>query len=315
MYNVFGMGDLSAFSFQKIRAYGDVPVLFSHYALNENTGTVEGFMEFQEPVWSHHIQAQWEQLGAASVTVLTFQHNDGNQSAASALNRVTKLACSPGFRLVQSGCCNPKLLAKANELAEKDQAKLTAPEFDEKTQAVIKQSLAVAERISESMVTKKELQDFGESSQKSSEELLCHVDEIKEKIAKDYEDHFRSQTVTISSQSEMISKQSVTISKLQSALEAKGKDMDVLTKKNHSQSVIIARLNTERDSALKKLQTLQNSQPGGRLLEKISRKLDDLEAGVLKKTSRKLDDLEAGVLEEMSHKLDDLWEESKKRRT
>jgi hypothetical protein len=314
MYNIWE-GNLERFSLQKARESGDVPVVFTQYALKENNGTVEGFMEFQEQVWSQQIQAQWEQLGAASVTVLTFQNNDGNHSAASALNRVTNLARSPEFKLVMTGYCNPKLLVKANELAEKDQAKLTAPEFDEKTQAVIKQSLAVAERISESMVTKKELQDFGESSQKSSEELLCHVDEIKEKIAKDYEDHFRSQTVTISSQSEMISKQSVTISKLQSALEAKGKDMDVLTKKNHSQSVIIARLNTERDSALKKLQTLQNSQPGGRLLEKISRKLDDLEAGVLKKTSRKLDDLEAGVLEEMSHKLDDLWEESKKRRT
>jgi hypothetical protein len=284
MYNVHE-DDIGAFSLQKARGAGQVPVVFTQYALNENTGTVEGFMEFQEQVWSQQIQAQWEQLGAASVTVLTFQNNDGNHSAASALNRVTKLARNDGFRLIQAGCCNPKLLAKANELAEKEQAKLTAPEFDEKTQAVIKQSLAVAERISESMVTKKELQDFGESSQKSSEELLCHVDEIKEKIAKDYEDHFRSQTVTISSQSEMISKQSVTISKLQSALEAKGKDMDMMTKKNHSQSVIIARLNTERDNALKKLQTLQNSQPGGRLLE------------------------------EMSRKLDDLWEESKKRRT
>jgi hypothetical protein len=307
MYNVHE-DDIGAFSLQKARGAGQVPVVFTQYALNENTGTVEGFMEFQEQVWSQQIQAQWEQLGAASVTVLTFQNNDGNHSAASALNRVTKLARNDGFRLIQAGCCNPKLLAKANELAEKDQAKLTTPEFDEKTQAVIKQSLAVAERISESMVTKKELQDFGESSQKSSEELLCHFDEMKEKIGKDYED--------------VILRQSVTISKLQSTLEAKEKDMhmfrkdmDVLTKKNHSQSVIIARLNTERDSALKKLQTLQNSQPGGRLLEKISRKLDDLEAGVLKKTSRKLDDLEAGVLEEMSHKLDDLWEESKKRRT
>lgn len=285
MYNVHE-DDIGAFSLQKARGAGQVPVVFTQYALNENTGTVEGFMEFQEQVWSHQIQAQWEQLGAASVTVLTFQNNDGNHSAASALNRVTKLARNDGFRLIQAGCCNPKLLAKANELAEKDQAKLTTPEFDEKTQAVIKQSLAVAERISESMVTKKELQDFGESSQKSSEELLCHVDEIKEKIAKDYE--------------AVILRQSVTISKLQSALEAKGKDMDVLTKKNHSQSVIIARLNTERDSALKKLQTLQNSQPGGRLLEKISRKLDDLEAG---------------VFEEMSRKLDNLWDESKKRRT
>jgi len=228
-------------------------------------------------------------LGAASVTVLTFQHNDGNHSAASALNRVTKLASSPGFKLITTGSCNPKLQAKAKELAEKEHVKLnTTTEFDEKTQAVIKQSLAVAERISESMVTKKELQDLGESSQRSSDELKCRVVEINEKITQDYED-------AIKSQSAIISKQSVTISKLQSALEAKGKDMeakqkeiDSLTKKNHSQSVIIAKLNTERDNAVKKFENLQqNSYPRGKLMEDMTH---------------------------MRRKLDDLWEESKRRR-
>lgn len=113
------------------------------------------------------------------------------------------------------------------------------------------------------------------------EEMRCNVNDIKDWAG-------------------VMLSQSITISKLQSELKAKGKDMDVLTKKNHSQSVIIARLGEERDSALKELQTLQNSQPGGRLLEKISRKLDDREVG---------------VFEEMSRKLDNLWDESKKRRT
>ena len=288
MYNA-DEDKLEAFSLQKARGAGDVPVVFTQYALNESTGTAEGFMDFQEQVWSHQIQTQWEQLGAASVTVLTFQHNDGNHSAASALNRVTKLASSPGFKLITTGSCNPKLQAKAKELAEKEHVKLnTSTEFDEKTQAVIKQSLAVAERISESMVTKKELQDLGESSQKSSEELKCRVVEINEKITQDYED-------AIKSQSAIISKQSVTISKLQSALEAKGKDMeakqkeiDSLTKKNHSQSVIIAKLNTERDNAVKKFENLQqNSYPRGKLMEDMTH---------------------------MRRKLDDLWEESKRRR-
>jgi len=288
MYNA-DEDKLEAFSLQKARGAGDVPVVFTQYALNESTGTAEGFMDFQEQVWSHQIQTQWEQLGAASVTVLTFQHNDGNHSAASALNRVTKLASSPGFKLITTGSCNPKLQAKAKELAEKEHVKLnTTTEFDEKTQAVIKQSLAVAERISESMVTKKELQDLGESSQRSSDELKCRVVEINEKITQDYED-------AIKSQSAIISKQSVTISKLQSALEAKGKDMeakqkeiDSLAKKNHSQSVIIAKLNTERDNAVKKFETLQqNSYPRGKLMEDMTH---------------------------MRRKLDDLWEESKRRR-
>ena len=288
MYNAF-KENLEDFSLPKARENGEMPTVFTQYALNESTGTAEGFMEFQEQVWSHQIQSQWEQLGAASVTVLTFQNNDGNHSAASALNRVTKLASSPGFKLITTGSCNPKLQAKAKELAEKEHVKLnTTTEFDEKTQAVIKQSLAVAERISESMVTKKELQDLGESSQRSSDELKCRVVEINEKITQDYED-------AIKSQSSIISKQSVTISKLQSALEAKGKDMeakqkeiDSLAKKNHSQSVVIAKLNTERDNAVKKFENLQqNSYPRGKLMEDMTH---------------------------MRRKLDDLWEESKRRR-
>jgi len=261
MYNAF-KENLEDFSLPKVRESGEMPIVFTQYALNESTGTAEGFMDFQEQVWSHQIQSQWEQLGAASVTVLTFQHNDGNHSAASALNRVTKLASSPGFKLITTGSCNPRLLAKAKELAEKEQVKTNTTEFDEKTQAVIKQSLAVAERISESMVTKKELQEFGESSQKSSEELMCHVDEIKEKIKKDYED--------------VILRQSVNISKLQSALEAKTRDMDQLTKKNNSQSAIIARLNSERDSANRKVRTLENSQSGGTQLDEIRDMVADL---------------------------------------
>jgi hypothetical protein len=271
MYNA-NEETLESFSLQKARESVEVPIIFTQYALNEITGMVEGFMEFHEPVWSHHIQAQWEQLGAASVTILTFQYNDGNHSAASALNRVTKMASSPGFKMITTGCCNPRLMAKARELAEKDHAKLntTTAEFDEKTQAVMKQSLAVAEKISECMVTKDQLQTFKESSQKSSEELKCRVVEINDKITQDYEDTIRNQSVTIS-------KQAVTISKLESALEAKGrdmvakqKDMDFLTKKNHSQSVIIAKLNMERDKDNKQTQAQH------KLFEEMSRKLDEL---------------------------------------
>jgi hypothetical protein len=84
---------------------------------------------------------------------------------------------------------------------------------------------------------------------------------------------------------DVIVSQSITISKLQSATEAVERGMGMLTKKIQSQSEIIARLERERDSALKKLQALENSRPEG------------------------------GLLEEMSRKLDELWEESKKRRT
>jgi hypothetical protein len=134
------------------------------------------------------------------------------------------------------------------------------------------------------------------STDNKVEEMRCNVNEIK-----DYAD--------------VILSQSITISKLQSVAETARAGIDMLTKKNHSQSEIIASLKSERDSAVKKLQTLEDSQHDEGLLEEMSSKLDDLETAVLEKISSKLNDLEAGVLEEMSRKIDDLWEESKKRRT
>ena len=63
--------------------------------------------------------------------VMTFQHNDGNHSAASAYNRARKVAANPGFTLLTTGSANPKLLAKANELLEKGKPnKSTSQGFD-----------------------------------------------------------------------------------------------------------------------------------------------------------------------------------------
>ena len=90
------------------------------------------------------------------------------------------------------------------------------------------------------------------------------------------------------------------IEKLESAAQAAKRGMDMMIQENCRSVDIVARLIMERDSALEMLQTAHESQPWRGLLEKISCKLDDLEAG---------------VLSDMSRKLDDLWEESKKRRT
>lgn len=114
---------IRTFSFQRSRVAREVPISFTQFALDEKTGLVEGFMEFQEQVWSHRLQAQWEQIGNSSISIQTFQMNDGNYSAASALNRVTKLASTQGFKLITTGVGNPKLLAKAKQLLLSDSAK------------------------------------------------------------------------------------------------------------------------------------------------------------------------------------------------
>ena len=176
MYNA-NQDTLEGFSMQKARGAGPVSVLFTAYAFNESTGAAEGYMEFQEQIWNNNLIDRFEELGFTSVDIVTFQNNDGNQSAASAFHHVVKVSASPGFKLICTGEINPKVSAKAKEIQEKEKAGVSTSEFDVKTQAAIKQSLA---EISEAMVTKDDLYSLGESSHKGFEE-------IKERMKSDHE--------------------------------------------------------------------------------------------------------------------------------
>ena len=154
---------LRAFLCKKARGAGPVSIPFTAFAFNEGTGAAEGYIEFQDTVWKNNLIDRFEELGATSVDIKTFHNNDGNHSAASTYNRVRKVAANPCFALLTTGTANPKLLAKANDLLEKEKPK-ASEQFDQKTQAAIKQSLA---EISEAMVTKEDFQSLGKSSQKS----------------------------------------------------------------------------------------------------------------------------------------------------
>ena len=281
------------FKLPKGKGSGDMSLQYKAFAFNESMTVAEGILEFQETVLSSRLEDQFESLGASCITIATFQHNDNNHSAASALNRVTKLASSPGFKLITTGLCNAKLLAKANELAEKDQPKMNAAEFDEKTKAVLEHTKSVAESISEKMVTKDELQHFGaqigESSQKSSEELKSCVGEIKDKITKDYE--------------AVILRQSLTITNLQRASEAKTRDVEALADKNHSQRFIIAKLNLDRDKTIEELRAKDL-----KIMERDQRIL------TLQEENHALKNGTSVGFERMEGMLTDLWEESKRRR-
>ena len=176
MYNA-NQDTLEGFSMQKARGAGPVSILFTAFAFNESTGAVEGYMEFQEQIWNNNLIDRFEELGFTSVDIVTFQNNNGNQSAASAFHHVVKVSASPGFKLICSGEINPMVSAKAKEIQEKEKAGASTSEFDEKTQAAIKQSLA---EISEAMVTKDDLYSLGESSHKGFEE-------IKERMKSDHD--------------------------------------------------------------------------------------------------------------------------------
>jgi hypothetical protein len=100
-------------------------------------------LDFESDVWSNKIEEYLSSQGLACITIITFDHNDGNQSAAAALARVWKAAKGPGFELVTRGECNANLLDKAKKITQADEVnKRKEPTFDEKTQEAIKLSLA-----------------------------------------------------------------------------------------------------------------------------------------------------------------------------
>lgn len=134
-------GILDNLDVPKARGAGDIKV--SHYdaSLNVTTGFAECFIDFAENVWSNKLEEHLKDQGAACITILTFQHNDGNQSAGSALARIWKTAKEPGFQQITRGDCNPRLLAKAQEIFKEDEQAAVERGLDEKTQEAIKQSL------------------------------------------------------------------------------------------------------------------------------------------------------------------------------
>ena len=109
-------------SFPKSRGEGDYQASYSEFALNQTTGFAEGLVEFEEQVWNKALEENLYKQGAACITILTFAHNDGNESAGAALVRVWKSAKGPGFNLVTSGECNAKLHAKAKEILQEDES-------------------------------------------------------------------------------------------------------------------------------------------------------------------------------------------------
>ena len=248
-------------------------------------------MEFNEQVYTTTIHDRLAELGARSISVTTFQHNDGNHSAASALNRVLTAAESDGFKKVMRGSCNPRLTEKLMELQAEERAKEQAKngEFDEKTQAAIKMSLG---DIKNSMATKEEISHLEEVTQTKSDEIKLSVetksDEIKtsvvemnEKIDNNYQIALANQALTISDQGVTIKKHQETIAKQLNNIASLNKnvkdqqknisslnenlvnsdrkilnlekDKNDLKAANESQRYIIKKLNAERDQTAREL--------------------------------------------------------------
>jgi hypothetical protein len=175
---------LDNFNIPRIRKGSDVPIRYLVFAHNPNVGTAEAFMEFGDQVLSTTVSQRLMDLGAASIDLVTFQKNDGNHSAASALNRVRSIAKSDGFAEVVRGECNVKLLKKADELAEAEvSAAEMECEFAEKTQAALQLSIKEqAERIDEQGERIAEQDERFERTTTQIQTGVCHLTGMAEKM-------------------------------------------------------------------------------------------------------------------------------------
>ena len=116
-------------------------LFFTAVALNEGNGAAKGYTEFQDQIWSNNLIERFEEFasGVTSVDIITFEHKDGNQSAASAFKRVRKVTDDSCISLITSGRANPKFLTKAFKLHEEENSGISTSKFDKKAQAFIKQ--------------------------------------------------------------------------------------------------------------------------------------------------------------------------------
>jgi DNA repair exonuclease SbcCD ATPase subunit len=168
----------------KIRGDGEYKAIFYVFAWNPATGFAEGFVEFEEKVWSNRLEEHLSQQGAACIDFVTFQHNDNNESAGAALARVWMAANKPGFEQIAQGDCNPRLLAKAKELEEKYKKEAQGRDihFDEKTQEAMRLSL---QEIKDKMVTKEELAKTIQASSQDTIKVLDRITDVQNTVVQE----------------------------------------------------------------------------------------------------------------------------------
>jgi hypothetical protein len=175
---------LGKFDVPKVRGDGEYKAIFYVFAWNPTTGFAEGFVEFEEKVWSNRLEEHLSQQGAACIDFVTFQHNDGNESAGAAMARIWMAAKKPGFEQIAQGDCNPRLLAKAKELEEKYKKEAQGRDirFDEKTQEAMRLSL---QEIKDKMVTKEELAKTIQASSQDTIRVLDRINDVQNTVVQE----------------------------------------------------------------------------------------------------------------------------------
>ena len=162
----------SEFKFPKSKGSGFFTVKYIDAGFNKEAEMGEFFIEFNEKVKEHKLAQALEKAGAGQVTITTFANNDGNESASNALLRVWTIQKQTGYSY-RCGDCQEALLTKTQaKFAESQKKQQETSEFDEKTAAAIKQSLADLGE-----TNKQSLAEIGAVNEKvdNIQEGVCHI--------------------------------------------------------------------------------------------------------------------------------------------
>ena len=120
-------------------------------AFEKEAGSGEFFIEFEEKVWEHKLIRALQSEGACQVMASTFANLDANESASDALLRVLHVQEKTNIKCTR-GTCPPGLLAKVQAKQAAAREVSSTKEFDEKTLAAIKQSVALQEETKQAVV-------------------------------------------------------------------------------------------------------------------------------------------------------------------
>ena len=143
----------SMFKFWKSRGASEFGIKYMEAAFNKEAGSGEFFFEFDEKIWSHKLVECFQSQGACQVMPSTFANNDRSDSASNALLHVLTSQEKTNLKYTR-GTCPPALVAKvqAKKAAEALIQASSSKEFDEKTLAAMRQSLALQEETKAAVV-------------------------------------------------------------------------------------------------------------------------------------------------------------------
>ena len=207
-------GFTHAFSLPKSKGTGEFTIVHMDSAFNKEGWFGEFYLEFKEVVWENRIIEQFEELGAGQVHVVTFKHNDGNDSASNALLRVWELAEKTGYRETR-GECSSQLMAKAKAKLEQHKDKqVEEKEWDEKTQAVMRATLDGIKDVQEEVQTVKV--ELGNAEANLTAELHSLKAEFNDTVAK-----LTAQVATLQADKQALNQENKRINLLRDQLEAK----------------------------------------------------------------------------------------------